>query len=195
MIVYLHGFSSAAASRKANYLKQQLQGYEFYVPDYLSHRPREAIRFLTNYLTRLLEKSPHQKLMLIGSSLGGYYAQYLGATINSVGRVVLINPALQAQQLLAPYLGEHTNMVTGETFEFTSNDLEELGLFEVADMEKLSKTLVLLDQGDEVIDYHFAAHRYQEIGHVVVYPGGSHWFDHLDEALPQIIAFYQQLES
>ena len=194
MIVYLHGFSSAAVSRKASYLKKIFKTDDFHVPDYKAHQPGHSIQYLRGYIEQRMRLNDRRKMMLMGSSLGGYYAQYLGSTLSYVDRVVLINPALHAQAILAPYIGKHNNMVTGETFEFTQADFEELALFDVVDSAELATTLVLLDEGDDVIDYRFAVQRYQDIGRVIVYQGGSHWFDHLDEALPEILAFYEEME-
>ena len=187
MIVYLHGFSSAAISRKATQLKQRLMDYDFFVPNYPSHQPVNAVASLREYLAKLTQHN--NEIMLIGSSLGGYYAQYLGSVLDDVKKVVLINPALQPQQTLGPHIGTHTNVVTGELFDFTQSDFDGLAQFEVPSLDDVAKTLVLLDEGDDVINYEYAAFRYRDAGRIVIYPGGSHWFDHLEEALPEVIAF------
>lgn len=127
--------------------------------------------------------------MLVGSSLGGYYAQYLGVHLETVDRVVLINPALQPQKTLAPYIGRNTNLVTGEVFELSRPDFEALADYELAPEATPAPTLVLLDQGDDVIDHRIAAERYRYAGRVIVYPDGSHRFEHLHEAAAQIKAF------
>jgi predicted esterase YcpF (UPF0227 family) len=84
-------------------------------------------------------------------------------------------------------------MVTGERFDFSLQCFDELALYSVAENEIHCPTLVLLDEGDELIDCHYAAHHYQHAGRVIVYPGGSHWFDHLADAMPEIRSFYQSL--
>lgn len=186
MIIYLHGYSSAARSRKAQWLRENISGIPVLVPDYASHQPERAVEQLTNVISR----NSDTPLMLIGSSLGGYYAQFLGATLNAVHKVVLINPALQPQQTLASVVGRQTNMVTGEPFEFTRDDLEALGQYDIEASDVTVATLVLLDEGDDIIDYAYAKQKYDSIGRVIVYPDGSHWFDHLDDALPDILDFY-----
>jgi len=129
----------------------------------------------------------------MGSSLGGYYAQYLATRLEQVSGVILINPALQPQHTLKPYIGQLSNQVTGESFEFRESDFLELEEFDIPAEDIRVPTLVLLDKGDDVIDYQFAAHRYQDVGRVIVYPGGSHWFDHLEEAIPEILKFHDEL--
>jgi predicted esterase YcpF (UPF0227 family) len=194
MIVYLHGFSSGAASQKATALQKALAPTLVIVPEYPSHRPHDAIAMLTECLRTQSTQSDRQRILLAGSSLGGYYAQYLAARLDFISGVILINPALQPQLTLKQYIGQQTNQVTGELFEFSQKDFLELAEFDVPVNKISTPTLVLLDEGDELIDYQYAAHRYSGIGRVIVYPGGSHWFDHLPDAIPQIRAFHETLE-
>lgn len=164
------------------------------IPEYPSHQPVKSINLLSGFIQQHQYASP---LMLIGSSLGGYYAQYLGATLEAVKKVVMINPALQPQQTLAPVVGKQSNMVTGEPFEFRRDDLEELATFDKPASQIAVPTLVLLDEGDDIIDFHFAKQKYASLGQakVIAYPGGSHWFEHLEEALPEILRFYKSDEN
>ena len=194
MIVYLHGFSSGAASQKATALQKALAPTLMIVPEYPSHRPHDSIAVLTECLRQQSTQRERQKILLVGSSLGGYYAQYLATRLDYISGVVLINPALQPQVTLEPYIGQQTNQVTGELFEFSQKDFLELAELEVLVNKISTPTLVLLDEGDELIDYQYAARRYSGIGRVIVYPGGSHRFDHLPDAIPEIQAFYETLE-
>ena len=171
MIIYLHGFSSAATSHKAILLQQQLSQYNFLVPEYPSHQPDTSIDLLSVYIKKKSGEHNNEQVMLIGSSLGGFYAQYLGVHLDVVTAAVLINPALQPQITLKPHIGQQTNMVTGETFIFRQQDFDELQRFEVPTNDITVPTLVLLDKGDEVIDYRFAEKRYKDISRVIVYPG------------------------
>ena len=190
MIIYLHGFSSAAASRKAAFLKQELSQYNFLVPEYPSHQPKISIDFLTDYVKAKIRERNNEPLMLMGSSLGGYYAQYLGVHLDAVNKVVLLNPALQPRKTLKPYIGQQTNMVIGKSFIFTQQNFDELAQYKVSTKDVVAPTLVLLDEGDEVIEYRFAEAQYKDIGRVLIYPDGSHRFDHLEEAVQEIEVFY-----
>jgi len=190
MIIYLHGFSSSAASDKAQRIKILLRQYQIYIADYPSHQPANAIKRLKSCITEISDGDV--PVMLIGSSLGGFYAQYLGAYLSNVHKVVLINPALQPQLTLKPYLGMHMNMVSGELFNFLQSEYDQLALYDVTNMNSIADTLVLLDKGDSIIDYRVAEARYRARGRVVCYPGGSHWFEHLEQAVPEIVEFYCQ---
>ncbi len=160
MIVYLHGFSSAAASNKANLLKNALAPIKFFIPDYPSHQPHAAIQSVTRYIKQLLEKHIPRQITLIGSSLGGYYSQYLGLKLSAVQKVILINPSLQPQHTLKPYVGPNINMVTGKPFVFRQQDFNELACYDLMPADIRTPTLVLLDEGDEIIDHRVAAKRY-----------------------------------
>ena len=126
---------------------------------------------------------------MIGSSLGGFYARYLGETSSRVARVVLINPALRPWLTLAPCLGDNTNYVSGEPFRFERADLSALEDYRIERLQHPKPTLVLLDAGDEVIDSRVAAEDYAACGKVVCYPGGSHRFEHVAEAVAEIRVF------
>jgi len=176
LIIYLHGLNSSGKSQKAKALCKMFSDIEVLAPD-IPHDPAKAIPFLEAFI------EPHHDgdLMLIGSSLGGYYAQYLARKFPC--NVVLINPALNPVPLLLGQVGEQTNYYTGEKYMLTEEIVRALAQYDVTHLARDSiPTLVLLDEGDELIDYHYAKERYQGVGQVVVFPGGSHRFDHLQKS-------------
>lgn len=195
MIFYFHGFSSGAGSHKANAIKKYLANYSVFVPEYPSHQPHEAVVILRKFINSRIASKPRQKIMLMGSSLGGYYAQYLATQFKNVNGLVLINPCLQPQLTLKSQIGHQINCVTGTSFEFTQADFNAMAEYDVEQQQLFEPTLVLLDECDEIIDYRVAAKKYQHRGKVITYPGGDHWFRHLDEALPEIESFYQSVVS
>lgn len=190
MIFYFHGFSSGVKSHKAGVIKEYFNQFSIFVPGYTSHQPRNSITFLENYINEHLDANPAERIMLMGSSLGGYYAQYLATKIRAVAAVVLINPCLEPTVTLASQVGERVNNVTNMPFRFTQKDLEEFPQYDISLESLFCPTLVLLDEGDELIDYQVASDKYQGKGRVIVYPDGDHWFRHLDDALPEIKSFY-----
>ena len=186
MIIYLHGFNSTGDSTKGLFLKEHLPDIPVLTPTY-HYDPQHAIPFLENFIREYL---PHQhSLMLIGSSLGGYYAQYLAHQFNL--KAVLINPALMPMSTLRDYLGENTNFYTGETYTLTQTHLDALLGLDIPDpCADPMPTLLLVDKGDEVLDYRIATSRYQECAEVIIFDDGDHQFQHLTEALPSIRSFY-----
>ena len=191
MIFYFHGFSSGASSRKATVIKKYFGEYEVYVPDYPSHQPERSICYLGKYIQARINRKPGSKILLMGSSLGGFYAQYLATQFAETAAAVLINPCLQPKKILLDQVGEQLNMVTGERFYFTEEDRQSFSVYEVPQENLHESTLVLVDEGDEIIDYRHALEIYHERGRVLVYPGGDHWFQHLEEALPEVEFLYK----
>jgi predicted esterase YcpF (UPF0227 family) len=189
-ILYLHGFSSAPASHKAQRLRQALAPADFIIADYPSHQPRRAIAAIETILDSLTSDYPGKGIAVVGSSLGGYYAQYLASEYPQIDKVVMLNPALDPQPPLQSWIGKNTNMITGEPFTFSHEEWEQLADYDIDTARITTPTLLLVDEKDEVIDPTFAVNKYRSLpGKTVLYPGGHHSFAHLDEAIPEIKTF------
>ena len=184
MIFYLHGFRSAPASMKARLLGQRLaeRGLaDRWWCEPLAFRPREAIEQIEGALMQ----APNGAT-LVGSSLGGFYATYLAEKYDL--RAVLVNPAVVAHLTLAGYLGPQVNLYTGETFLFTPEHIAELAALEVPHILRPERFWLLVETGDEVLDYRQAVTRYSG-AHQTVIEGGDHSFQHFRDFLDPIIAF------
>jgi len=189
MIIYLHGFNSGGRSQKAAWLREHLAPVPVFAPDYPAHRAREALRVLRKFIRRLRRENPASaRLMFIGSSLGGFWAQYLAREFDT--RLVLINPSLRPDQTLAQHVGRFANAATGTETVLSADDVKLLKKYRTEPCNWRVPTLTLLDEKDEVLDYRIAAMVLTGCGRTIVYPGGSHRFDHLAEALPEIRALY-----
>lgn len=184
MIIYLHGFNSSPQSHKASYLGRMLAerglAAEYACPA-LPHRPLEAIHAIEAEIAR----HPGRPICFVGSSLGGFYATHLAEKHGA--RAVLINPAIDPDTGLAAYLGPQKNLYTGEAYELTRAHLAEWGALKV---ERLTpaRYLLLVETGDEVLDYRRAVERYSGAKQVVV-EGGDHTLKSFPEQLPVLLAF------
>jgi uncharacterized protein len=182
-LLYLHGFNSAAASHKAQVLQSHMSslgyGAQFFAPD-LPHRPAQAIALLESLIARLPGKPT-----VVGSSLGGYYATYLAERHGL--NAVLINPAVAPYRLLASLLGTQKNYYTGEQYELTAQHLTELQELEQDSLHP-ERYFLLLQTGDEVLDYRDALTRYAGAKQTVI-PGGDHGFQQFEHYLDDILAF------
>ena len=121
MLVYLHGFNSSSASRKAQLMKTAMEDRglaSHYACPALPDRPEDAIRAIEQAISG---RDP-LAVTFIGSSLGGLYATYLAEKLAC--RAVLINPAITPHIGLAAYLGTQKNLHTGEPYELTRAHLE-----------------------------------------------------------------------
>jgi predicted esterase YcpF (UPF0227 family) len=182
-LLYLHGFNSAQTSHKAQILQAQMDrlghGAEFLAPD-LPHRPAQAMTLVEALIAQLPSKPT-----LVGSSLGGYYATYLAERHDL--QAVLINPAVAPYRLLAPLLGPQRNYYTGETYELTAQHLAELQALEVETLHP-ERYFLLVQTGDEILDYRDAVARYAGAKQRVI-AGGDHGFQHFENYLDEILAF------
>lgn len=181
MLVYLHGFNSSPASHKAQVLKAQLEASglgHLYACPWLPPLAAEAIREI--------EKLPlSDQSCLVGSSLGGLYATYLAEKLDC--RAVLINPAITPHIGLQASLGTQKNLHTGEPYQLTRNHLEgwRALLVERVDPERY---LLLLETGDEVLDWREAARKY-EGARMVIRQGGDHTLQSFPEHIGRILDF------
>lgn len=123
---------------------------------------------------------------LVGSSLGGFYATWLAERHNC--RAVLLNPAVIAPISLEKYIGPQTNLYTGEIFDFTAQHLEQLRGLEVVRITRPERYLLVVETGDELLDYRAAVERYMG-ANMIVRAGGDHSLASFSEHLPAILKF------
>jgi predicted esterase YcpF (UPF0227 family) len=185
MILYIHGFNSSSGSSKAHqlrdWLKAQGRENEFACPD-LPHQPSKALALLEG----ILASSP-TPVRLIGSSLGGFYATVLAARRSSV-KAALVNPAVHPQFLLRDALGPNRNYYTEETYDFTQGYLDELAGLDLSQPGHPENLLLLVETGDDVLDYRDAVNYYREC-HQMIFQGGDHGFTRFAGLLPFIDVF------
>lgn len=183
MILYLHGFTSGPQSHKAQALSDRMRerglGDKFVSPQ-LPASPREAIALTTKLI------ADHSVSTVVGSSLGGYYATYLAENFDL--KAVLVNPAVVAHLSLKDFVGPQRWLYSGESFEFTSDHIEELRTIEVPILSKPERFWLLVEEGDETLDYRHAVSRYAGARQSVL-PGGDHSFTRWDDYLDPVISF------
>ena len=184
MLVYLHGFNSSPASHKAQLMRSTMEGRgqgSLYACPALPDTPRAAI----GAIEAAIAGSAARTLTFIGSSLGGFYATHLAEKVGC--RAVLINPAITPHLGLAAYLGTQKNLHTGAPYELTRAHLEGWRdlLVERVDPERY---LLLLETGDEVLDWREAARKYAG-ARTVIRAGGDHSLLGFPEHIERILAF------
>jgi len=184
VIVYLHGFNSSPQSHKAQLLGRYLQelglGAHYLcpaLPPLASGAIAEAERIM----------QPHRgaSICFVGSSLGGFYATYLAE--RHAAKAVLLNPAIDPQVGLRAYLGPQRNLHTGASYELSEAHLREWTNFYT---ERITpqRYLLLVETGDEVLDYRNAVARYAGAEQVVT-EGGDHSLQSFAEHLPRVVRF------
>lgn len=138
-------------------------------------------------LAEAMIKSADHPVTLIGSSLGGYYATWLTECHwQRINRVILVNPVAPAE-IFDAFGGTHHNYHTGETFEFTRRHVAELRALEVPLVRHQQRYWLLLETGDEILDYRLAVAKYRDARQTVL-EGGDHGFTHWTDYLDDIAA-------
>jgi predicted esterase YcpF (UPF0227 family) len=121
----------------------------------------------------------------VGSSLGGFYATWLAEKHGA--RAVLVNPAIDPHAGLRAYLGTQKNLHTGEPYELTeAHLLEWKNLY--APCITPGRYLLIVETGDEVLDYRRAVKRYAGAEQLVI-EGGDHGLQSFPRHLPRILEF------
>jgi len=186
-IVYLHGFRSSPASAKAGQLRAAVTALDaasrpaLFVPE-LSPRPALAMA----EIDRIAAGRDPARLCFVGSSLGGFYATV--AAERHGARAVLINPAIRPDEALAAHAGVQTNLYTGAAFEVTAAHFAELRAMRVTRITRPDRVFLLVETGDELLDYReavgFCGGAWQ-----FVRGGGDHVFQAFAEQIPAILRF------
>jgi predicted esterase YcpF (UPF0227 family) len=184
MIIYLHGFRSSPASQKVQMLARRMAERGLSDRLWCEQLPFAPLRAIA-VAERAIAAAPTPPT-LVGSSLGGYYATWLAEQHDL--KAVLINPAVLAHLSLADFVGSHTNLYTGERFDFTLEHVEELRRIDVAEIRKPERFWLLVETADEVLDYRQAVLKYVGARQTVI-EGGDHSFQHFGEFLDGILAF------
>jgi uncharacterized protein len=180
LIVYLHGFNSSPLSHKAQVMQRFMAerglAHEYACP---------SLPPLADQAISTVERTLGPNDCFIGSSLGGFYATYLAEKHGL--KAVLINPAIDPHVGLRAYLGPQKNLHTGEPYELTEAHLRQ---WEKLYVPRISpqRYLLIVETGDEVLDYRQAVERYAGAEQVVV-QGGDHSLQSFPQHLPRILEF------
>jgi len=188
MLIYLHGFNSSPASHKAQVMKAYLESRgkgHLYACPALPDTPGEAIRAIEAVVEKTFAGSDPGAVTFLGSSLGGFYATYLSEKLGC--RAALINPAIKPHVGLEAYLGTQKNLHTGVPYELTRAHLDGWRDLVVERIDP-ERYLLLLETGDEVLDWREAARKY-EGARTVIRDGGDHSLQSFQEHIARILTF------
>lgn len=185
LILYIHGWNSHKDARKAILLKDKINpSINFQVESItLQSHPKEAILQLSKFIEK---ERGERKVHLVGSSLGGYYATFLSEKYNL--KSVMINPAVWAYKIFKNDMGENKNLNTNESYII---DEEWVASLKEIFVEKPSSEnyLVLLQTGDETLNYKFSA-EYYDGSEIIIDEGGNHSFENLEIKIPQMLLHF-----
>jgi predicted esterase YcpF (UPF0227 family) len=186
MILNIHGFRSCGANAKAAFLRETFPGVKVVSPS-LPLPPKEALETLEAEIAG----SADPLEMVVGSSLGGFYA-YVACCRHRVP-AILLNPAVVPFVHLAEAIGPVTNAYTGEPGTWTREDCLALrDLFcETAYRAEGGLLNVFVTQDDEVLEPRLARDFFRFHGRLVELPWGTHRFEGLDRIKEDVRGIYE----
>ena len=185
-VIYFHGFASSSDSTKAKlinkYISKKYRKVTVHTPD-LSNNFEEAI-----YQIETLIKKSDGEIAFMGSSLGGYYALYFSQKLQT--KAILINLAIPPLDGFDIYLGENKNYSTGKKFILTKNDIKFIRSISHKKFKNHDNTLVLLESGDETLNYSKSI-SYFKGSNIDIVMGGDHSYSSISDKLIKITNFLE----
>jgi predicted esterase YcpF (UPF0227 family) len=185
-LLYLHGFRSSPQSTKARQLAKHVTndhpGVTWWCPQ-LPPSPRAAMAMVMAGIADW----PRDRMAVVGSSLGGFYATYVAETTGC--KAVLLNPAVHAARDLAGYVGEQTAWHDpGERFVFEPGYVDELGALECGPVANPANYFAVIAKGDEVLDWREMTGRHPG-ARVKLLEGSDHSLTDFDAHIDEVFAF------
>ncbi|WP_316653814.1 YqiA/YcfP family alpha/beta fold hydrolase [Ralstonia condita] len=187
-IVYLHGFRSSPRSFKAQLLGRRMASIglqDHYVCPMLPVSPREAMNEVETLLADLRGRCGAPPV-LIGSSLGGYYATWLAERHGL--RAALLNPATHPERDLAKYVGEQPLWHGGGTIRVEPHHLDELRALAVPVTTQPGRYYLLAATDDEVLDYREMLAHFPGANTRVI-DGGDHGISDFAQYIDEVLVF------
>ncbi len=182
-LIYLHGFRSSSRSFKARLLAERMAAVglaaRFHAPD-LPPSPAEAIALVERML------APDERDCIVGSSLGGCYATWVGARAGA--RIVLLNPAVHPARDLAGHVGPQRGYHDDAPFHFEARFVDELRVLESAEPPDMRRVLLIAAKCDELLDWREMVARYPGAHHRVL-EGSDHGLSDFATLLDEVLAF------
>jgi predicted esterase YcpF (UPF0227 family) len=187
-LLYLHGFRSSPLSFKARlvhaWLQAQRPDVQWWCPQ-LPPSPREAVTLLEAGIAGW----PHERMAVMGSSLGGFYATVIAERTGCPA--VLLNPVVQPARDLAQYIGEQTAVHDpGAHFFFRPGYVDELRVLTPAAITWPERYCAVIAKGDELLDWREMQARYAG-GSLHVLEGSDHALSDFEQQLPDVLRFLQ----
>jgi predicted esterase YcpF (UPF0227 family) len=184
--LYLHGFRSSPQSTKARQFAQRVArqhpSVTWWCPQ-LPPSPREAMDMLMTGIAAW----PRDRMAVVGSSLGGFYATHIGEA--TLCKAVVLNPAVHAARDLAQYVGEHSSWHDpSERFVFKPEYVQELKALECGPLAHPENYFAVIAKGDEVLDWREMTARYAG-ARIRLLEGSDHALSDFDRHIDEVFAF------
>lgn len=186
MILYLHGFRSSPSSFKAQAAMEFMEKHglsrRFFCPQ-LPESPAQSVMLAM----QLIEGHDPESILLIGSSLGGYYANWLAEKIGC--KAVLLNPVVDPWDVKAIRSGVPLDTVQLAEWEAgLEKYAEELRRIQVHKITRPQRYFLIAATGDELLDYRQMIAHYKNARQIIL-EGSNHALMEFPDYLDEILAF------
>ncbi len=185
-LLYLHGFRSSPQSTKARMTAARVAaehpGVTWWCPQ-LPPSPREAMALIG----RGIADWPADRMAVVGSSLGGFYATAVAERQGC--RAVLLNPAVDPARDLSAHIGEQTAWHSPEDrFFFRPEYIDELRTLQTGPITRPGRYFAVIAKGDELLDWREMTARYPGAA-IRLLEGSDHALSDFDQHLDAVLAF------
>jgi uncharacterized protein len=184
-LIYIHGFLSSPRSYKAQQTQAWLAAHHtditYYCPQLTPYPEQTQVQ-----LEQLVESLLPQPVYLMGSSLGGFWATWLAEKYDL--RVLLINPSAHPCEFMPNYLGlDLKSYHNDDVYRLTAQHIDAINLVDIQPM-RLGNYWLLVQMGDEVLDYRQAVQKYAGCKQTLE-EGGDHAFQGFEKYLEKALNF------
>lgn len=187
-LLYLHGFRSSPRSFKAlatqAWFARHAPQVKVHVPA-LPISPKQAAQ----HMDALVRAWPRHSMAVMGSSLGGFYANWVAARYGCPA--VFLNPAVNPARDLERYIGEVSSWHDPtEKMYFQPEYIGELRALETpASHRPAAAQMALIAKGDEVLDWREMTAHFPHARQIVL-EGGDHALTGIfEQYLPELARF------
>jgi predicted esterase YcpF (UPF0227 family) len=188
LLVYLHGFRSSPRSSKAmitgdaiKSLSSKENPIEWYCPQLLAS-PKMSMDMVSQHI----KQSNADRIVVIGSSLGGFYANFLAEKYAC--KAVVLNPAVRAPRELAPHVGMLTVYDSDEPFDFRPEYIDELKDLQIEKITSPERYFLIAAKGDELLDWREMVEFYSGSKQLIL-EGSDHGISEYETLLPKVLGF------
>ena len=172
MILNLHGFASTGNNSKYKALKEAFP-HENIVSPTLPIDPAEVIK--------VIDENIQEKMIVVGSSLGGFYAYYTSVIYRK--HCILVNPSLKPWRTLRDAVGMHERFEWKKEYIAKLEDLDDrikrVGVVE-------SRLNFYLSNDDEVLDHSSIKYDYPGAATIKYFDDCGHRFLRFKEIITDL---------
>lgn len=130
---------------------------------------------------------PRDRMGVIGSSLGGFYATYVAQARDC--RAVLLNPTVDPARDLRKYVGEQSAWHDpAEHFYFDPRYIDELRALEAGPVRNPGNFFAVIAKGDEVLDWREMTARYPG-ARIKLLEGSDHAIADFEDHIGDVLGF------